>query len=117
MLSEKPIEDVDNRVLRKIFGPEEGGRPNIEELRNLYVSPNIITMMKSKGMRWVAHLARVGKTRNTYNILVGKSEGARPLGTTRLDGKIILKCILGKYSGKVWIGCIWIREGTSGGPL
>jgi hypothetical protein len=34
-----------------------------------------------------------------------------------VGGKIILECVLEKYGGKVWTGCIWIRIGTSGGLL
>jgi hypothetical protein len=50
-----------------------------EELRNLYPSPSIINMIKSRRMRWTGHVARMGK-RNAYMILVGKPEGERPLG-------------------------------------
>jgi hypothetical protein len=46
-----------------------------EELHNMYSSPNIITMIKSRRMRWVGHVARVGEKRNAYRILVGKPEG------------------------------------------
>jgi hypothetical protein len=38
-------------------------------------------------MRWVGHLVRTGKMRNAYNILVGKSEGKRPLGKPGIDGR------------------------------
>jgi hypothetical protein len=51
-----------------------------EELHNLYSSPNIITMIKSRRMRWTVHAARMWETRNTYKVLAGKSEGKRPLG-------------------------------------
>jgi hypothetical protein len=40
-------------------------------------------MIKSKRMRWTGHVAGVGEKRNTYRILVGKSEGKRPLGKPR----------------------------------
>jgi hypothetical protein len=52
-----------------------------EELHNLYFSPNIIRMIKSRRMRWAGHVARMG--RSTYRILVGKPEGKRPLGRQR----------------------------------
>jgi hypothetical protein len=45
-----------------------------EELRNLYSSPNIIRMIKSGRMRWPGHVARIGKKRDAYKLLVGKSE-------------------------------------------
>jgi hypothetical protein len=48
-----------------------------EELHNLYSSPNIIRMIKSKRMRWTGLVARMGETRNAYRILMGKPEGKR----------------------------------------
>jgi hypothetical protein len=56
---------------------------NNEELRNLYSSPSIITMIKSRRMRWAGHVARMGERRNAYRILVGKPEGKRPLERPR----------------------------------
>jgi hypothetical protein len=53
-----------------------------EELHNLYYSPSIIRMMKSKRKKWAWHVARMGR-RNTYTVLVGKPEGSRPLGRPR----------------------------------
>jgi hypothetical protein len=47
---------------------------------NLYSSPSIITMMKSRRMRLAPHVARMRKPRNAYRILMGKSEGKRLLG-------------------------------------
>jgi hypothetical protein len=50
----------------------------------LYSSPDIISrMIKSRRMRWTGHVARMGKKRNTYRILVGKPDGKRPLGRPR----------------------------------
>jgi hypothetical protein len=46
-----------------------------EELHNLYSSPNILRMIKSRRMRWAWHVARMGETRTAYRILVGKPEG------------------------------------------
>jgi hypothetical protein len=54
-----------------------------EEFHNLYSSPSIIRMAKSRIMRWARHVARMGVTGNTYMILVGKPEGRRPLGRPR----------------------------------
>jgi hypothetical protein len=75
--------------LRRIFGPRrdevtgDWRKLHYEELHNLYSSPNIIRMIKSKRMRWAGHVARMGETRNAYKILVGKPEGKRPLGRPR----------------------------------
>jgi hypothetical protein len=79
----------ENRVLRMIFGPkrDEGTgkcrKLHNEELRDLYSLPNIIRIMNSRRMRWVGHVARMGEKRNAYRLLVGKSEGKRPLGRPR----------------------------------
>jgi hypothetical protein len=53
-----------------------------EELHNLYSSPSIIRIIKSRRMRWAGHVARM-EERNVYRLLVGKPEGKRPLGRTR----------------------------------
>jgi hypothetical protein len=53
------------------------------ELHNLYSSPNIIRMMKSRRTRWTGHVARMGAKRNAYRILVGRPEGKIPLGRPR----------------------------------
>jgi hypothetical protein len=54
-----------------------------EELDNLYSSPSIIRMIKSRNTRWAVHVARMGERRNEYKILIGKAEGKRPLGRSR----------------------------------
>jgi hypothetical protein len=54
-----------------------------EELHNLYSSPSMIRMIKSRRMRWAEHVARMGAGENASMILVGKQEGKRPLGKQR----------------------------------
>jgi hypothetical protein len=54
-----------------------------EELHNLYSSPSIIRIIKSRRMRWAGHAARMGEKRNMYRLLVGKPEGKRLLGRPR----------------------------------
>jgi hypothetical protein len=54
-----------------------------EQLHNLYSSPNIIRIIKSRRMRWAGHVARMEEKRNVYRLLVGKPEGKRPLGRSR----------------------------------
>jgi hypothetical protein len=49
----------------------------------MYGSPKIIRVIKSWRMRWAGHVECMGEMRNGYNILVGKSEGKRPLGRSR----------------------------------
>jgi hypothetical protein len=63
-----------------------------EELRNLYSLPSIIRKIKSRRMRWAGDVARMGKM-NAYRILVGKTEGKKPLEDQDVGGWI-LKWIL-----------------------
>ena len=79
----------ENRVLRKIFGPRrdevtgEWRRLHNEELNDLYSSPNIVRVIKSRRIRWGGHVARMGEERGVYRVLLGKPEGRRPLGRPR----------------------------------
>jgi len=50
-----------------------------QELTDLYCSPNIIWVIKSRKMKWVGHVALMGERRGVYRVLVGKPEGQRPL--------------------------------------
>jgi hypothetical protein len=54
-----------------------------EELHNLYSSPSIIRIIRSRRMKWAGHVARMGQKRNVWRLLVGKQEGKRPLGRSR----------------------------------
>ena len=54
-----------------------------EELNDLYSSPKIVRVIKSRRMRWAGHVARMGEERGVYRVLVGKPEGKRPLGRPR----------------------------------
>jgi hypothetical protein len=72
----------ENRVLRRIFGPKWRKLHN-EELHNLYPSPSIIRIIKSRRMRWAGHVAWMGEKRNVYRLLAGKPEGKRRLGRPR----------------------------------
>jgi hypothetical protein len=71
----------ENRVLRRIFGPKkdevtgEWRKLHNEELRDLYSSPSIIRIIKSRRMGWAGHVAHMGERRNAYRLLVGKPEG------------------------------------------
>ena len=79
----------ENRVLRRIFGPKrdevirEWRKLHNEELNDLYCSPNIVPVMKSRRMGWAGHVARMGERKGVYRVLVGKIEGKRPLGRPR----------------------------------
>jgi hypothetical protein len=86
---EKKLRVFENRVLRSIFVPKRDGvmggwrKLHNEELHDLYSSPSIIRIIKSRRMRWAGHVARMGEERNVYRLLVGKPEGRRPLRRPR----------------------------------
>jgi hypothetical protein len=102
----------ENRVLRKIFGLKrdevtgEWRKMHNKELRDLYSSPGIIRIIKSRRMRWAGHVARIGEKRNAYTLLVGNPEG----------GWIILGWILERWDGVMWTGLVWLRI-RAGGEL
>jgi hypothetical protein len=86
---EHRLKVFENRVLRRIFRPKrdevtgDWGRLHSGELHNLYPSPDRITQIKSRRMRWAGHVACMGEGRNVYRILMGKPEGKRPLERPR----------------------------------
>jgi hypothetical protein len=79
----------ENRVLRRVFGPKrdevtgELRKLHNEELNDLYSLPNIVRVVKSRRMRWAAHVAHMGEDRGVHRVLVGKPERKRPLGRPR----------------------------------
>ena len=86
----------------------------------MYSSPHIIRVIKSGGMRWEAHVARMGESKSLYRILVGKYEGKKPLGRPRHRWKDNMKIGLQevRWGGMDWIdvaqdrrggGLLWMR--------
>jgi hypothetical protein len=79
----------ENRVSWRIFEPKRDGvmrgwrKLYNEELHNLYSSPSIIRIKKSRSMRWAGHGAWMREKREVYRLLVGKPEGKKPLGRLR----------------------------------
>ena len=61
------------------------------ELNDLYSSPSIVRVIKSRRMSWAGHVARMGERRGVYKVLVGKPEGRDHLEDPGEDGRIILK--------------------------
>jgi hypothetical protein len=101
-------------VLRKIFGlkrdevTREWSKVQNKELSDMCSSPNFFRMVTSRRMRWAEHVAYMGERRGTDRVLVGKSEGTRPHGKTRLSGKIILRWIFWMWNWGVGGGIGWI---------
>jgi hypothetical protein len=75
-------------------------------LLHLYSSPSIIRIIKSRRMRWVGHVARIGENTNAYRLLVGKPEGKRTLGRPRRRWVDNIRMDLGevKWDDVDWIG-------------
>jgi hypothetical protein len=77
---ERRLRVFENRVLRRRFGPkrdEETGEWRIlhnEELDDLYCSPTIVRVIKSRRMRWAGHVAHMDEGRGVYRVLIGKAE-------------------------------------------
>jgi len=75
--------------LRRIFGPKrdevtmEWKKLHTEELNDLYCSPIVVRVIESRRMRWAVHIARMGKRRDVYRVLVSMPEGKRSLGSPR----------------------------------
>ena len=94
---ERKLRVFENMVLRRIFGARrdevmgQWRRLHNEELNDLYSSPNIVRVIKSKRMRWVGHVARMGEKRGVY---IGSCWGNRREGDhwadLGVDGWIIL---------------------------
>jgi hypothetical protein len=101
----------ENSVLRRIFGPKRNEvtgdwrKLHNEELHNLYSSPNIIRMMKSRWVRWTGYVARMGEKNNPHRILV-KPKGKRPLGRPRRKWLDSIKIDLREIG---WDGMDWLE--------
>ena len=117
MREERRLNVFENRVPR-IFGPKrdevtgEWRKLQNEELNDLYSSPTIFRVIKSRKMRWAGHIARMGARIGVYRVLMGKPEGKRPRGRPRLRWKDNIKMDLQAVGcgGMDWIDLAQNRD-------
>jgi hypothetical protein len=83
-----------------------------EELRDLYSLPSIIRVIKSRRMKWVGHVARMGENRNAHRLVVRKPEGKRPLGRPRRGWVDNIR--MDRWDRVMWTGLVWLRIETGG---
>jgi hypothetical protein len=120
---ERRLRVFENRALREIFGPKRDGvtmewsKLHNEELNDLYSSPNIVRVIKSRSMRWAEHVARIGEERGVCRVLVGNLRGRDYWGDPGVDGRIILGLIFRRWDVGVWTGLGWLRIETDVGQL
>jgi len=113
----------ENMVLRRIFGPRrdevtgEWRRMHNDEQNDLYSSPNIMRVIKSRRMRWAGHVARMVEERGVLRVLVGRLEGKNHWGDLVVDGWIILRWIFRRLDVGIWTGLGWSRIEAGGGRL
>jgi hypothetical protein len=81
---------------------------NVEELHDLYSSPDFVRVIKSK-MRWAEHVARMGEERGVYGVWWGNLREGDHWGDPDVDGRIILEWIFSKWDVGVLTGLDWLR--------
>ena len=96
---------------------EEWRRLHNEEPNDLYSSPNIVRVMKSRRMRWAGHVARMGEERGCIGSWWGNRKEKDHWGNLGVDGWIILEWISRRLDVGIWTGLGWPRIGTGGGRL
>jgi hypothetical protein len=108
-------------VLRRILGSKRDEVTGVwrklrnEELYDLYSSPTIVGVIKSRRMRWAGHVAQMWEGRGVYRVLVGKPLGKRPLGRPRHRWEHNIKMDLQEVGCGVWTGLSWLRIETGVG--
>jgi len=111
LMEERRLRVIENRVLRRIFGPKrdeitsEWRKLHDEELNDMDSSPNIVRVIKWRRMRGAGHVACMGQGRAVYRVLVGKPERKRPLGRPgrRWEGNLNMNLQQMGCGGMDWI--------------
>ena len=123
MREERKLRVFENMVLRRIFGPRrdeltgEWRRLHNEELNDLYRSPIIVRVIKSRRMRWTGHVASMGEERGCIGSYWGNRREGDHWGYLGADGWIILGWISRRWNVGIWTALGWPRIETGGGRL
>ena len=113
----------ESMVLRRLFGPSMDvvtglwRRLHNEELNDLYSSPNIVRVIKSRRMRWTGHVAPLDEESGCIGSWWGNRREGDHWGDLGVDGWIILERISRRWNVCIWTGLGWPRIETVGGRL
>ena len=123
-MEERWLRVSENKVLRGIYGAKRDGvtgqrrKLHNEELSDLYCSPNIVRVIKSRRLRWAGLVEGTEVRLDALGVLGGGDLRERNhFEDPGVDGRIILRWIFRKWDVGVWTGSSWLRKGTSGGHL
>jgi len=110
-----------NRLLKRIFAPKrvevtgEWRKLHNEELNDLYSSPTIVRVIKSRRIRWSGHVVRRGEVYTGF--WWRKLRERDHMGDSGVDGRIIFRWVLRKWNVGVWTGSMCLRIGRGAGHL
>ena len=109
--------------MRSVFGPKkdeltrEWRKLHNEQLNDLYCSPNIVLVIKSRRMRRAGHVARMERVETYTGFWWGSLKEREHFGDPGADGRIILRWIFRKWDVRLWTGSSWLGIVTGGGDL